>query len=498
MPPRICVFGGEAHSQPITCACLGHRSGKVFATSSSDKMLMLWSINEKYPILKFGDFRAPVTAFEFNYPEDQIAFGTQDGYLSMLDLEEAKTMMSWSSTEEEITSICIHPTNQNYIATGDVNGKIKIYSTDYQTPIQQYFAHKTKINEIKFNSLGNYLMTCADDGEIVIIDVTSGRTVFSVKEQCPVKSVDFHPFRQLVCSCCSDKSVHVYNLYDEETNSAFMIGRSPPTKIKFGKDGETFSSFSSSTISLFSTDNLNMVDHYLTSLDTVCDANLFNEGLETIHVGNKYPSLNLFNHKIFRLMKPIDESVKKAIQLSGSLSAPEISGDVKSDDNSGKPLKRKKKKSKPDEGDAKKATSIYKKFRSTRATFLATISRRQNADERICEILRNKGVLGLAKEVSNTGECAYETLQLLETYKGVSIPQLCPYIIGISRFCVRDDPLLAFKSVKAALLSGAQRSKEVQDMMRDIAPRIVEYSSADDETGQIAKEISLKWPDLIK
>ena len=490
MPPRICIFGGEAHSTPITRACLGHRSGRVFATAANDKMLMLWSINEKFPVLKFGDFRSPITALDFNYQEDQILFGTQDGYLSMLDLEEAKTILSWSTSEEEITSLCIHPLNPNYVATGDINGKIKIYSTDYQSPIQQYFAHKSKINEIKFNQQGNFLMTCSDDGEIVIIDITTGRTTFTMKEKYHVKSVDFHPFRQIIASTGADKSVHIYNLYTEESKKAFMIGRGEPEKIKFSKDGETFSSFSSSTISLFSTDNLNMVDHYLTPLDNIYDANLFNEGLETVHVGNKYPSLNLFSQKIFRLMKPIDENVKQAMRLSGSLSTPEI--DLK------KPTKHKKKGLKSSEGDAKRATSIYKKFRSSRATFMATILRRQNDDQRICEILRTKGVLGLAKDVCNTGECAFETLQLFETYKGVSIPQLCPYIIGIARFCVRDDPLLAIRSVRAALSSGAPHDKEVQSFMRDIAPRIVEYSSSNDEIGKIALDIMNRWPDMIK
>ena len=54
-----------------------------------------------------------------------------------------------------------------------------------------------------------------------------------------------------------------------------------------------------------------MVDHYLTPLDSLIAANLFNEGVETIHGGNKYPSLNFFDSKVFRLIKPPQTPIKK-------------------------------------------------------------------------------------------------------------------------------------------------------------------------------------------
>lgn len=488
MPPRICIFGGEAHQESINVACLGTRSGKVYATASPDRILMLWSVSEKFPILKFGDFKAPVSALSFTHMEDQILFGTKDGYLSMLDLEENKTVMSWSTEEDEISTVAIHPNSSNFIATGDVNGRVKIYSSDYQAPIQQFFAHKEKINEIKFSPEGSFLATCSDDGEVQIFDVASGRIYACFRENCAVKSFDFHPTMQIISAVCIDKSIHLYNLTDEETVSAFTMGRGEPRQIKFSQDGSTFASFSPTTISLFSTKNIDMVDHYLTPLDSLLAANLFNEGVETIHGGNKYPALNFFDSKVFRLIKPPPAPIKRAASVEST------SENVKET----KKKTKKKPKSSDEHGDVKKATSIYKKFRSSRATFLATISRRQNANERICEIIRNKGIKGLVKDVSNNGECAIETLQLLESYHGLSIPDICLYIIGIARFCVHEDPKLAFNAVRAALSSGAKLDSNVESMMRDIAPKIAEFASKDGKASTIAKDIMNRWPQLIK
>lgn len=479
MPPRIYIFGQEAHTKEITAACIGRRSGKVYATASPDRNIFLWSVYEKNPILQFGPFNSNISVMTFNYQEDQIALATTEGYVTIIDLEEEKTIMSWFPDESAVTAITIHPVSSNYVAVGDINGKIKIFSTEYQMPIQQYFITKCQVNSIKFCPQGRILAAAGMDSQIHLFDILTGVKVGVFADNiAPITCLDFHPEDQVLIACAQDRSIHVYNLYSDEIYTAYLVGHSIPNVVKFSPDGSTFAAFSDAAISIFSTASIETVDHFITPNDSLLDANLFDECVETICGGNLYPSISIFDSKTFRVIE--SENIEK-----------------KKD----KKKKKKKKKLDPyiyDQGNPKRAKDIYKQFRSSRAEFLATISRKQNANARMCEMIRLKGLKGMVREVGMKGECSLECLQLLNEHKKLSNPELCLDILCVSRFCMKEDLKLSLMAVKMALSSGAPIDKQIETIMHDIAPKIVESTSHSDEISKISTEIMEKWPQLIK
>ncbi|EAY14976.1 hypothetical protein TVAG_397060 [Trichomonas vaginalis G3] len=478
MPPRIYIFGQEVYTKEINLACLGHRSGKVYATASPDRILYLWSVYEKNPIQQYGPFNSNITALTFNFQEDQIALGTQEGYVTILDLEESKTIMSWSPDDSRITAIAIHPTSSNYVAVGDINGKIKIFSTEYQMPIQQYFITKAQINTIKFCPQGRILAVAGMDSQIHFFDILSGVKIgVFVDNVAPITCIDFHPEEQILISCAQDRSIHVYNLYSDEIFTSYLVGHSTPTTIKFSLNGSTFAAFSEAAISIFSTASITTVDHFMTPNDGLIDANLFDECVETICGGKLYPSISIFDSKTFRVIESELTEEKKTKK------------------------RKKKKKLDPyiyDQGNPKKVKEIYKQFRSSRAEFLATISRKQNAHARMCEMIRSKGVKGMVKEVGTKGECSLECLQLLNNFKMLNNAEISLDILCVARFCLKEDLKLSLIAIRSTLASCRQIDKQIESVMHDIAPRIVESTSHSDEIAKILSEIIERWPNLIK
>ncbi|OHS98821.1 hypothetical protein TRFO_01891 [Tritrichomonas foetus] len=452
MPPRLLQSQtNTAHTEPVRCMSIGPHSGRVFASGGNDRMLYLWAITDEDPILQFGPFSAPISCCSFSPDEDYIAFGTDNGYVSVIDLDSGHTLNGWMVEDTAITCITIHPHILDCVAVGDIDGNIYLFAGEPRSPIQVYNAHEGEVLSVQICPQGNLLATSGVDHLIRIFDIQKGEifgTIHPTKKfDSPILCLDFHPSEKILAACAEDRSVKIYDINRVvEMKGGFVIGTQSPQRICFAPDGECVASCSSVTLSLFKTKEADHMDHMKVSLKNIRDLRVFDKGIAIAVSEECNVSLILAKTEDFVLMKRKKKKKKKRTP-SPELLLYQVQPKKKVIIEPLPPLR-------PQPIVNQQPASnepLFRAFREERGDFMAIITQRTSKYRKICDAIRDRGLKDACVNVATSSDSSVEMISVLLQKLDSINPENASAVVEVIYIGVQIDEDLALRLLRLIL-----------------------------------------------
>ena len=456
MPPRLLqAQTNTAHKEPVRAMSIGPCSGRVFASGGNDKMLYLWALTDEDPILEFGPFQAPVSCCSFSSQENFIAFGTDNGYISLIDLDEGNTLNAWMIDGTAITCITVSPKIEDCVAAGDMDGNVYLFYGDSGVPIQQYQAHDGEVLAVRICPQGNLLATSGSDHLIRIYDLIRGEIFGTInptkKFDSAVLGLDFHPEEKILAACAEDRSVKIYDISRVvELKGGFVIGSQPPKQICFAPDGEVVAACSSNALSLFKTKEADHMDHMKISLKNIRDLKVFDKGIAIAVSDDCNATLILSKTEDFVLMKRKKKKKKPRRSPSPELLAPAVPK-KKIIIEPLPPLRPQPSVNQPAANEG-----LFRAFREDRNDFMSVINQRTSRYRKICDAIRVRGLKDACINIATSGDSSIEMISVLLQKPNTITPDVAAAVIEVIYVGVKIDEDLSLRLLRIVLQNLSQ------------------------------------------
>ena len=438
-----------AHNGIANCIAIGHITGTYYATGGEDKMMNIWRLGDDTPIKDGGPFAASVTAIDFSPDDQQVICGIESGRIFYFDFAQSNTKTTtWKLGKAPITCITFNPSNQKQIFATDIVGNlyfINVNSSSVPAPIQ---TNQGRINCFVVSPNGRYIATGGDDTVVTLVDILSQQIITQFEEQSGIiTSLAFNQSSSILASGSSDFSIKLYNLALRSEMPSNISDSSPISALVFYNDT------------------------LLISLSAVNCLILSSEG----DLINKYP-INISDIKTVQILSSsilIASLVRDHAIISRIKNIPELSktGQVKSNQNSGRNSKQTSAKGVPKEekirtikldnnDSCKGECTIYREFREDHFQFVQEMNSRAALTTRLSDILKQNGLSKTLENavLSNSGssdDFSEELLKLIITSpKSVKLSH-ASYILTLANKIIAKNPTLAVKVTGTTLDSFA-------------------------------------------
>jgi hypothetical protein len=484
---------------------IGPRSGRVFASAGDDGVLSLFSVTDGNPIYRFGPFSAALSCCTFDYSEDVLAFGTDNGLLSVLDLDAAKTLAEWRASSVAITCVDFHPHSPEVITAGDSVGHVYVFGTALRNPLQQYAAHRGSVSCVRICPQGNLLISAGSDRCLRLFDITTGEFQGTIQPPClQLLSIAFHPTDQVLAVCSESRTVHFFDLdRRSETKGGLLIGSAPPQCVRFSGDGAVVAVCSTSTVSLFRTDSPDFADHLPISLTNAHDLQLYSTAVAVATSDGPIASVVLMKTDEFRLLqkrrksdRPIQPKVIDRSHLSGANCAGEER--VKKPQ---PPAARVLAELQPNGclSPVQANDALYREFKFDRAQYVAILSQRQSKLAHLRDVIKKRGFQIAAMEVASGGEGIAEFLAILQLRPEAVHLDNAAVCIDALQFAFRSDltavVVLAAVGPSISVVTGGEEAAQIMETIHGIAPVV---GKAAERRVPGAQQLLDAWPRLLR
>lgn len=185
---------------------------------------------------KFGD------AWTVSISPDNtlVAGGSHNGSINIWSVEERILLNSIEGDSKFILDIAFSPCGKK-LATVRVDGLLNIYDMNTGQGIFRVEAHAHAARSVKFSPTGNLLYTASVDRHVNLFDISSPVPVNSFSHTGMVFSLDLSPDNRRFISCCSNHSVHVWDIGIQRCMQSFETQHSDQVwGIHFNDDGNKF------------------------------------------------------------------------------------------------------------------------------------------------------------------------------------------------------------------------------------------------------------------
>ena len=247
MPPKFQQISSIiAHEADVNCVSIGRRTGKVYASGGEDRLLNLWQIGGKSPIITFGPFQSSLTTCTFSDNEDKILAGNNGGTVMLFNLNEQRNEATWSAHRSAVNDVCFHTQNKSLIVTCGYDGKVNLLSKQQRHPVQWFANHKGPANTVDISPDGRFIATGGDDKTVRIFDLDMGKEIskFSTHSD-RVTCVRFHPSEPILCSCSDDRSLKFYDLeMNKEIDVSYPLDSQSVSLVRFAPNDPCLCSLS--------------------------------------------------------------------------------------------------------------------------------------------------------------------------------------------------------------------------------------------------------------
>lgn len=186
------------------------RSLKLTGYLAGNCINLLRKIDEQFPI---GD--RPLDWVQFDFSNLEIRqVNLQNLPLAGVDFRNSYlAKCAISANLADVVSVAFCP-NSEFFATGDVEGKIYVWSVESGTLTRQFDGHDSWVRSISFSTDNRMLASCGDDCQIKLWNSQSGELLHVLStEKDWVRSVAFHPQnRDILASAGGGYSVKIWNV----------------------------------------------------------------------------------------------------------------------------------------------------------------------------------------------------------------------------------------------------------------------------------------------
>ncbi|MEA4918693.1 WD40 repeat domain-containing protein [Proteiniphilum sp.] len=165
----------------------------LLVSGGKDSTIVIWDFKEGR-LLKSMKAEGIVTSVSVSPDSRYLAYGGSDHKVSLFDITNEKLVAVFAEHSDDITSIAFSP-GGDYIAASSGDNLITVYGNG--ALVSELSGHKDFVRDISFDSDGTKLISCGDDGNVIIWDISDIENPKVLEESKRgsdwLLSVDFHP-----------------------------------------------------------------------------------------------------------------------------------------------------------------------------------------------------------------------------------------------------------------------------------------------------------------
>ena len=147
-------------------------NNEFFISSSTDKTILKWNL-QTFESEIIVTSESKVNSIEISPDSKKLVVGTQDGKISIWDLENnSDPYIIDQNSKNAITSVAYNKKG-SWLVTGDSKGGVRIWDTKKYVEINNLEGHRSKIYDIDFNPSDSLMATSSLDGTVRVWDCTN-------------------------------------------------------------------------------------------------------------------------------------------------------------------------------------------------------------------------------------------------------------------------------------------------------------------------------------
>jgi len=204
-------------------------NGNLLAFGSEDGTVTLWDLvsGEKLDTLK--GYQKKVTSLDFSSDGKVLVSGSADETIQFWDVASKHHSGTLSNHQGNVTSVDFQP-NGNQLASGSTDNTIKLWDVENKNVNATLKGHNQKVTSLEFHPNGNKLASGSADTTIKLWHIKNEQIKVTLKQhQEPVTSLDFHSNGKLLASSSSNGTINLwdgnigYHLYTLESPDSDQV-----------------------------------------------------------------------------------------------------------------------------------------------------------------------------------------------------------------------------------------------------------------------------------
>jgi WD40 repeat protein len=223
----------EGHTNKILTLKIS-KDSSLLISGGKDSTVVIWDFIQRKLISKLKFHKGMITALDISPDSKYMAYGSMDGEVLIYNLIEKKIIYELNEKSNNIISAIEFSPDGKFLAVAGMDGLIKLYDLNNGQILISLNGHKGWVRDISFNNIQTQLISCGDDANIVMWDISD---VHNIHQQSKKKiglfawvlSVDFYGDNSAFATADINGNIEISSTYG---NWLTKVGK-PINKILF-------------------------------------------------------------------------------------------------------------------------------------------------------------------------------------------------------------------------------------------------------------------------
>ena len=206
-------------------------------TAGLDSTVRIWDLERGIELKAFRGHLTAVSALAQNVDGTELFSGSDDGSIIYWNKEKGtieKRMIG--AHPAEVVALALHPKG-NLLASADQEGTLRLWNFPDFSLVREFREHFGKISVLRFNKLGDRLLSGAADGTVIVWDWDKEEMGFRLETGKPVNDLDLHPDAQTLITASEESVIRFWNFRVGGALPEKIELESPANQVRFDKTG---------------------------------------------------------------------------------------------------------------------------------------------------------------------------------------------------------------------------------------------------------------------
>ena len=231
---RLKNINAESH---LPKALLSNPSTQQLLTGGLDSTIRIWDLERGIEQDVLRGHLTAVSALAQNVDGSELFSGSHDGSIIYWNKEEGTIEKKIIGAHTaEVVALALHPKG-DLLASADQEGILRLWSFPDFSLVREFREHLGPISVLRFNQLGDRLLSGAIDGTVIVWDWDKKEMGFRLETGKPVHDLDLHPDAQTLITASEESVIRFWNFRVGGVLPERIQLESPANQVRFDKTG---------------------------------------------------------------------------------------------------------------------------------------------------------------------------------------------------------------------------------------------------------------------
>lgn len=144
-------------------SCDWNKFRNMVCTGSKDHLLKIWDPRSGEVICSLHPHKNTINRLRFNKNGNWLLTASKDHSLKVIDIRVMKELQIFKSHEQEVNTVCWHPTVEEMFCSAGADGNIIYWFVGQTKKYVMKNSHDKEIFDLAFNQYGNLLASGSND-----------------------------------------------------------------------------------------------------------------------------------------------------------------------------------------------------------------------------------------------------------------------------------------------------------------------------------------------